>query len=497
MSFALRSPPIPLRLAVGWPLRLAVGCILIALLGLLPNRARAGGFYLTPFGAEPAGRAGARVAGVSTPHALWYNPAGLAYAKRQLLVDLSSTFVRSSFTRFVDDGSTDPTVHVRSSPLPMPTLAYSDDFGLHDWGFGIGLVLPPGYALTWPSEVDGQRAPQRYSILNANESAFGSIALAAAYRPVSPLSIGAALYLTAARVGGEVAVSACDYAVCLQPEAPEWEGRTRFLLGPVYTATAVFGLRYDFARVRLGASVQVRTKIAGEAEFDVLLPDQFAFDDVTLTNSRGERDLKADMKVVLPMVARFGVEVDVTQALAVELTSTWEAWSQQGDLTVRPRGVIARDVPGLGTVRAQPITVSSGARDTWSIALGGTQDLSPLTRATRALKVSAGAMYETSSVDRRDMSPAFLDSEKLLLAVGLSVGLSRRVLLDVSYGHTFMRNKTVVDSNVRLPEAIRPATVDPTPGVFEPGEPPRIGNGHYSIESNFFALGLRVHFDER
>ena len=163
---------------------------------------------------------------MSTPHALWYNPAGLAYAKRQLLFDLSSSFVRASFTRFVDDGSIDPTVRVRSSALPLPTLAYSDDFGLRRWGFGIGIVLPPAYALGWPSEVDGQRAPQRYSILSTDQSGFGSLALAAAYRPVSPLSIGAALYLTTARVGGEVAVSACDYAVCLQPEAPEWEGKT-------------------------------------------------------------------------------------------------------------------------------------------------------------------------------------------------------------------------------------------------------------------------------
>ena len=112
-----------------------------------------------------------------------------------------------------------------------------------------------------------------------------------------------------------------------------------------------------------------------------------------------------------------------------------------------------------------------------------------------ALKLSAAPVRD--SVAPRNLSPAFLDTEKLLLAVGLSVGLSERVLLDVSYGHTFLRNHTVRDSNVRLPEAIRPAARDDTPGTFDPGEPPRIGNGRYTSEANYVALGLRVRFADR
>ena len=43
------------------------------------------------------------------------------------------------------------------------------------WGFGVGIIVPPAFALNWPSEVNGQPAPQRYSILNANGSAIGSL----------------------------------------------------------------------------------------------------------------------------------------------------------------------------------------------------------------------------------------------------------------------------------------------------------------------------------
>ena len=485
----------PLVLRLASLLRLA--CLFAVLSLAVPRSAQAGGLYLVPLGAEPSARGGARVAGVSSPHALWYNPAGLAYAKRQLLVDFNSSLARASFTRFVDDGTTDPTVRVRSSAFPLPTLGYSDDFGLKNWGFGVGVIIPPAYALSWPSEVDGRPAPQRYSILNAERSAFGSLALAAAYRPFERLSIGAALYLTVARIGGEIAVSACDYAFCAQPEAPEWEGRSRFLLGPIYTATAVFGARYDFDRVRIGGSLQLRTKIAGDADFDVLLPDQFLFDDITLTNARGGRDLKAQMAVVLPMITRVGVEVDVTQTLAIELATTWERWSQQGKLEVRPLGVYAREIPAIGDLRARPITISTNARDSWALHLGGTQDLSTLLRRARALRLNAGAMYESSSVGTRDLSPALIDTQKLLLGLGVSVGLTSSLLLDLSYGHVFMRNHTVRNSHVRLPVAIRPAPVDRTPGTFEPGEPPRIGNGSYVIEADYVAIGLRWHIDDR
>ena len=467
-------------------------CLLLgALMCAFPKAAHAGGLYLTPLGAEPGGRAGARVASANSLHALWYNPAGLAYAKRQLLVDLSQPIMRGSFTRYVDDGTVAPTVHARSGILPLPTIAYSDDFGLSRFGFAAGIIVPPAAAMRWPTELNGAPAPQRFSILNANDSAIASLALGAAYRPLERLSLGVALYVTFARVGGEVAISACDYAVCTQPEAPEWEGRTKFLLGPVVTATAVFGARYDFDRVRIGGSLMLRTKIAGEAQFDVLLPDQYLFDDVVLENSDGSRNLKADMSVTLPMIARFGIEADITRALALELDGSWENWSNQGDITVRPKNVVVHGVPALGDVSVQPMTVSRNTQDTWSLALGGSYDLTPLRKSGRKLSLSAGTLFETSSLRDEDLSPTAIDSQKLMLTTGVTVEVARGLLLDFSYGHLFMRNTTVYNSHVRLPAAIRPAPMDPTPDTYEPGEQPRIGNGRYTVEADVVAVGMR------
>ena len=458
-----------------------------------PDTVRAGGLYLNPLGVEATARGGAHVAGVSDPHALWYNPAGLAYAKRQLLVDLNVPLARASFTRFMPDGTRSPTARARPTLLPIPTLAYSDNFGLERFGFGVGLIIPPAYAVDWP---EGDRAPQRYSILNADNSAIATLALAAAYRPIEALSLGVALYITSAQVGAEVAVSACDYAFCSQPEGREWQGRTRFLFGPAVTATAIFGARYDFERLRLGASVQIRSKFSGEADFAVELPDQAFFDGVTLQNEKGGDDLKAKMEFVLPTIVRAGVEVDVYRPLTVELAMTWENWAAQQNVNVRPIGVVARNVPNVGDIRAQPVELARNIQNVWALHLGGTHDFSQFLRAGRVLLLHAGAMYESSSFDSRDLSPTTIDTEKVLLGLGASVALTRGLLLDISYAHTFMRNRTVRDSRVLLPAAVRPLPVDGNPDAYEAGDRPAIGNGKYAIEADYVGLGLRWKIDE-
>ncbi|HEX5659486.1 MAG TPA: outer membrane protein transport protein [Polyangiales bacterium] len=469
---------------------------LAALALAFPRAAQAGGLYLQPFGTEPASRAGARVAGVSSPHALWYNPAGLAYAKRQALVDLGMPIARASFTRFNPDGTRSATAHAPATVLPIPTLAYSDNFGLERWGFGVGLIIPPAYSVNWPSSVDGQPAPQRYSILNTDGSAFGSLALGAAWRPLDRLAIGAALYLTAGQVGGEVAVSACDYAFCSQPEGREWEGRTRFQLGPVFSASAVFGARYDFAKIRVGGSVQVRSKLSGEAEFDVALPDSYFFDDVTLTNKRGGDDLRADMELKLPTIIRLGVEGDVERNTKLELDGTWENWGVQKSVTVTPLGVYARNVPGVGDVQAQPVTLARNLRPSWAIALGGTHDLHWLRKDDLRLHVNAGILYESSSLSTRDLSATTIDTNKVMLACGVSVEVAKGWLIDFTYGHMFMQNRTVRDSRVLLPAAIRPLPTDGDPSVYEAGDRPAIGNGKYAIEADFVAIGARWLIDD-
>jgi long-chain fatty acid transport protein len=448
-----------------------------------------------PRGTQPSARAGASVAGSDNPHALWYNPAGLLASERQLLVDAVTPIFRAEFTRVLDNGIVEPTVESLSA-IPIPTIAYSDDFGLEHWGFGIGLIVPPGGGAEWPEEVDGRPAPQRYSILDSGGSAIASLALGAAYEPIDRLVIGAAVYLTAAQVGGTVAFSACDYVVCSQPEAVEWQGRTRFLLGPLFTATAVFGVTYALPEmVKFGASLQLPTKLAGDAALDLELPDSRIFDGITAENAQGGDDLKAGMEMLLPLVVRLGVEVQPLEPLKVELAGTWENWSAQEKIEIRPRNIIARGVPGIGDIAAEPVELALNMRDTWAVSLGGSYDFSRMTPRQRAFVMHAGAMYETGAFADAYLSPTTLDTQKILLGLGASVGLGRGVYLDASYGHIFMQNRDIRNSKVLLPAAIKPVPVDDDPGNYEVGDRPAIGNGVYEMEADYFGLAVRWMLD--
>ena len=468
--------------------------VLIAAIGAIPTPAFAGGLYLMPRGVRGSARGGATVAGSRTPHALWYNPAGLLASERQLLIDVTTPIFRSSFTRLLDNGNLEPKV-ASTSVLPIPTLAYSDDFGLPDWGFGVGLIVPPGSGASWPEEVNGRPAPQRYSILNSEGSFIASLALGAAYRPIDDLVFGIALYLTSAQVGGAVAFSACEYVTCTQPEAIEWQGKTKFLLGPVLTGTAVFGASYKIDMVTIGASVQLKTKMSGDASIDLALPDSAIFDDIHPQNADGGDDLKAGMEMVMPTVLRLGVEVQPIEPLQVELAASLERWSAQDEISIKPRNVVARDVPGIGDITAEPVAFALNMRDTWSIGLGGTYDLTRLTPRKRSASLHFGAMYESGAFSDAYMSPTSLDTQKMLLGLGATIAVSRNVFIDAVYGHIFMKNRDIKDSKVLLPAAIKPVPTDDDPSVYEVGDRPAIGNGKYTMETDFLGVALRWTLD--
>jgi long-subunit fatty acid transport protein len=141
--------------------------------------------------------------------------------------------------------------------------------------------------------------------------------------------------------------------------------------------------------------------------------------------------------------------------------------------------VFVRDIPSLGTVKAQPVSLARHMKDTWAIQLGGQYDLSSLFE--RGLFANAGAMVETGAFDDRDLNATTLDTDKVLLGVGASVELFSHVLLDLTYGHIFMRNRQVRDSRVLLPSAIRPT----------PEDRPAIADGNYAMEADFVGLAVR------
>ena len=88
--------------------------------------------------------------------------------------------------------------------------------------------------------------------------------------------------------------------------------------------------------------------------------------------------------------------------------------------------------------------------------LGGTYDLSQPLRWKRLFAVNGGFMFETGAYAPQYLSPTSMDAYKWLVGVGASIEVARNVLIDVTYGHIFMKNERVTDSKVVLPSIAKP-----------------------------------------
>ncbi|NOY89674.1 MAG: hypothetical protein GXP55_00595 [Deltaproteobacteria bacterium] len=467
----------------------ALALLAVSALGA-PSVARAGGFYLTDRGVRPMGRGFAFTAGADDPQALWYNPAGLTGQGQQLLLDASMTFFRGSYAR-VDSGGNDlPRVEASGAPAPIPMIGYVDDLGRDDFAFGVGVLAPNAVLLRWPRGVnaEGRRcdpnqpgceaAPQRYSLYDMNGSALLHVVAAAAYEPLPWLSIGAGLQLMLGSFQSEVALSACDRFICSQPENPEWDAVARVRLSPVVEPGLQFGLLAKFSKLRIGVSMLYwPTAIRGDARIDVRLPSAPLFDGARVEGNR------ARVRIDFPLTLRGGVEFRPTRSLRIEADVSYEGWSSQRSVSIRPKNVWIRDAIAIGDYQVGEVSISREMRDVLSLGLGVEADV----LRDQRLSLRGGLSYSNSGFDSAHLTALTLDSDKLSVGFGASVRIGDHVFLDASYAHVFMKNQVVSNSVVEQSNPIRPAPA----GAVAPTGPVFIGNGRYTMEADMVGLGVR------
>jgi len=457
---------------------LALAGVLLAATG--PSIANAGGFFITERGARPLGRGFAFVAGADDAGAIWHNPAGISGIGRSLFIDATLVMMTGSFTRIDSGGNVQPTVPIDHAPLPVPMLAWTDDFGLADWDFGAAFIAPNGLQFRWPEhvEVAGERvaAPQRYSLISMEGSLFSAVSLAAAWRPHPRLALGVSLNTAIGGFRTLVAVSACDRVLCSQPENPDYDGLVEVHQQPLIEFNATVGLTYAHEWLRVGASFSTPYTISGEADMRVRLPSASIFRGATVEGDSVELELP------FPWVARLGVELRPVDAFRVELAAAYEAWSRQDAVRIVPNDVWIRGAAAIGDYQVGPLVIPRNMRDVISLRLGGAYEFGP-----SGVRVSLGANYETSSFADSHLSPLTLDSDKLVLGAGVRFPVSDEVAISVSYGHIFLADRQVRDSQVPQTNPIRP---EPASGTPPPGGPVFVGDGDYVMEADMFGLGL-------
>jgi long-chain fatty acid transport protein len=456
------------------------------------STAHAGGFYLVPRGVRGSAQGGAVVAGSDDPGALWYNPAGLGYSGRQVFFDLLMPLERVSFERINSGGQKDPEVSMDSAPLPLPGMAYSDDFGLRKLTLGLGFFAPPSAMLqypqgaVYPETMQVGPPPQGYSSLGMEGSALVFFDFGLAYRPHPGISLGATAGVLAGKFQAKVLTFLADGGAMGQPESAEYDRPTEFGTDLLVRPTGSLGLILDFdelvgAPIRLGGSYRFAVAVEGDGSFAIDLPDAGLYADAELSDDR------VHIRLDFPWIARAGVEIRPADTLRVELSYTHEHWSVQDSIRVES-DLRIDNVPVLESYVVGDLDVQRKLRDSWAVGFGVEYDV--LDRLT----LRAGSMYERGSMTESTMSVLTPDPDKVALSVGAGYEVFDDIWLDFVYGHLFMRDQNVPRGTSRIYrlEALRP-TLEPSgdPDDIGAGYPVPLGDGRYELEADYVGLGVR------
>ncbi|WP_234022639.1 OmpP1/FadL family transporter [Sorangium cellulosum] len=460
-----------------------------------PGEARGAGVYVTDRGVRPLARGGAFIAGGDDLGAIAYNPAGVYEAGTQILFDVGlfewrSEYTRQALLRQVDPNTGEPTgtsfvqtmdpVTGSAPVLPIPTLAAS--FQVDErWVVWGGVWAPYAALASYPEQVRGMPAPQRYALFTIEGSALAFLGAGAAYAPSRSVRLGAGLGALVGTLNSRVALSGCvpERMFCA-PEDPEWDMHSELDVGPIVAPTGQLGaLLIPSPRWRIGASFQLPVWVRAPATMRTRLPAAPVFE---RASQEGE---DADVSFELPWILRAGVEVRPTDDLRVELGLGVEGWGMHDEILVEPDGVVLRNVAGFPEeYRVPPVALPRKFESSFSARLGGEYTIQLL---DRAWDLRAGLSVEQSAVPPAYLSVITLDAAKVTAAAGVGVHLGPW-RFDVTYAHVFVSDVLVDPRDARLAQ-VSPVQANP------PRNPNTINGGAYSTRANVLGLGLAYTFE--
>ncbi|MGK3987191.1 outer membrane protein transport protein [Sorangium sp. So ce136] len=464
-------------------------------LALLQGEAGAAGMYLTDRGVRPSSRGGAYIAGGDDLGAIAYNPAGVYEAGTQVLIDAGlvewrSQYTRQALLRQVDPNTGEPTGAsfvqtmepvTGSAPVqPIPTLAASLQVDRR-WVVWGGMWAPYAVASSYPEQVKGMPAPQRYALLTMEGSALAFLGAGAAYAPSPEWRLGASIGALVGAFNSRMVASGCvpERMFCA-PEDPEWDIQSELSVGPIIAPTGQLGALFVPSRAwRVGLAFQLPVWVRAPATIRARLPAAPVFERAV---QEGE---DADVSFDLPWILRAGVEARVVDDLRVELGLGLEGWGMHDDILVEPEDLVLRDVAGFPEeFRAPAVEYPRRFESSFSARLGGEYSVE---LAGRRWDLRAGVSFEQSAVPPEYLSVLTIDATKVTTAAGLGVHLGRW-RLDASYAHVFAAGVTVDPRDARVPQ-VSPVRANP------PEDPNFINGGAYSARANVVGLGVAYTFE--
>jgi len=463
----------------------ALLCICALVVLCVSARASASGLYLAERGSHGLARGGAYVAGATGLDAVGYNVAGLRGTG--VMGDLSLLLLDVRYRRelaIIDSSGTSqsvhsPTVRGNTELLPLPTLVGA--YSTHDGHLTVaaGIFSPTFALLSFPSKVDGQASPARYTLSGFSDSRLVWAGAWLAYHPNEQLSLGAGVHALMGTFR-----SALDFTLSLPdrllaaPEDPDYDAHGRIGVGPFVAPSGTLGVRYaPISALTFGVSGDLPTWIDSDSTFDVRLPDSVVFDSVSV---RGRR---AQVHMRLPGVIRAGVQARPFDRLAIELAYVREFWSAHDAIVVEPKGVRIEGIPGGPSSIALPtIRIARGFRDASSYRLGAELDGQ---LGTRAWFLRTGVSYEESAVPPAYLSLSSLDFDKLMLAVGVGANVAPKLRFDLTFAHLILMPTKVSPREARLTR-VNPLSGNATEET--------VNGGSYRARGNVLSAGFAYLF---
>jgi long-chain fatty acid transport protein len=447
------------------------------------NRAHAGGLFLLDHGARALGRAGAFVAAPDDPSALWYNPAGLGESKNQLIIDAVLPIMLADYQRQLPDGSYADSIKARPTPIPIPTIAFSALAGKH-LAIGAGVFAPNVLVMNWEKSQHGgtQPAPTRYSLMSLEGSLLANVAAGFALTGLGPLSVGLDVQVPIGRFQAKTAVSACDLTLCAFSEQKDFDATARATGFPVIGFTGTAGVTLDLDAVRFGFSYSLPYKLQGDTTMKINLPSNAAFADADVVGNKGHFSMK------MPSIIRAGGEMRPLPYLRMEGAFVWEGWSAQKSIDLDVKNISIKNVAVNGDYGVNSIHIQRNMKNVWSLRGGGELELPKKWMVVDIdVVLRGGIVYETGAFDKQNISPITLDSNKVILTGGLTVGLLDWLRFDTVAGWMFMQN---INSTITQNQITQPVAID----THQNRAPTVIGAGKYAFDAFYLGGGVRVLF---
>jgi long-chain fatty acid transport protein len=176
-------------------------------------------------------------------------------------------------------------------------------------------------------------------------------------------------------------------------------------------------------RIGLAYRSAIRHQLEGDADFQL---DNAGIGAALQAGSGAFADTGATAKVTTPETISLGLHQVVADDWSVMAEASWTRWDRFRTLRVKFENP------------AQPTSFTEEDwENTWFLAVGASWQTSD------ALTLRSGVSYEQSPVPNDKRTPRNPANDGVSLAVGASYRWSERLLVELSYIHTFLEDSTV------------------------------------------------------